>query len=86
MKLSLFPQTAWIAGAVIRSIPPVFSISSEPEQSFVLPDSLKPFLRRRGVPNVKQRTRQSSPGNSPHELGSFAAPTFEPLVHSVMLK
>jgi hypothetical protein len=86
MKLSLFPQTAWIAGAVIRSIPPVFSISSEPEQSFVLPDSLKPFLRRRGVPNVKQRTRQSSPGNSPHELGILAAQTCEPLVHPVMLE
>jgi len=39
-----------------------------------------------GVPDVKQRSRQPSPGDSPQELGVRAAPAFEPLVHSVAIE
>ena len=38
------------------------------------------------MPDVKQRTRQPSPGDSPQELGVLAAPAFEPLVHAVALE
>jgi len=47
---------------------------------------LKSLLRRLGVPDVKQRPRQPSPGDTPQELGVLAAPTLEPLVHAVALE
>ncbi len=38
------------------------------------------------MPDVKQRTRQASPGDSPQELGVLAAPAFESRIHPVAIE
>ncbi len=52
-------------------------VSCVSEQSFAPSKSREPFLQRSGMPKVKQWTRQSPPGISPHGSGILALPTFE---------